>query len=83
MAFVYLKNTGVTDNAKVDFAKTTVIRLASEPKGNRLFRQIHLIAFVEKSGRRIEVITSNDASIDECSESDVDVYVVSQRSTRK
>src|SRR5437763_15834387 len=79
MAFAHLKNAGITDNSKVDFTKTKVVRLASEKIGDDLYRQLHLVTFTEKSGNRIEVITSNDASSVECSMSDVEVFVVSRR----
>jgi hypothetical protein len=78
MAFVHLKNAGITDNEKVDFTKTKTIRLASEIRGKDLHRQIHQVTFFEKSGSTIQVITSNDVSSEECSMSGVDVYVVSQ-----
>ncbi|MCK9418949.1 MAG: hypothetical protein M0R70_06190 [Nitrospirae bacterium] len=78
MAFVHLKNAGITDNSKVDFTKTSTIRLASEKIGGALYRQIHHVKFTEKSGKTIEVITINDASNEECSRSDVDVFVVSR-----
>jgi hypothetical protein len=78
MAFVHLKNAGLTDNNKLDFTKTKTIRLASEKIGKDLFRQVHYIIFTEKSGNTIEVITSNEASNEECSMSGVDVFVVSQ-----
>ena len=78
MAFAHLKNAGITGNDRLDFAKTTTTRLASEQIKEGLFRQIHLVIFIEKSGNTIEVITVNDASNDECSMSGVDVYVVSR-----
>lgn len=78
MAFGELKDVGITDNDKLDFTKTKTIRLASEKIGKDLYRQIHHITFVEKSGNTIEVITSNEASSEECSMSDVDVFVISQ-----
>lgn len=78
MAFGELKDVGITDNDKLDFTKTKTVRLASEKIGKDLYRQIHLITFVEKSGNTIEVITSNEASSEECSMSDVDVFVISQ-----
>jgi hypothetical protein len=53
--------------------------LASEKIGKDLYRQIHYVVFTEKSGRTIEVITSNDASNVECSMSAVKVFVVSKR----
>jgi len=78
MAFVHLKNAGITDNAKVDFTKTRTVRLASQKIGDDLYRQIHRVRFTEKSGQVIEVITSNDASSVECSMSGVDVFVISR-----
>ena len=78
MAFVHLKNAGLTDNYKLDFAKTKTTRLASEAIAENLYRQIHHIVFTEKAGNTIEVITVNDASHDECSMSGVDVYVISR-----
>jgi hypothetical protein len=79
MAFVHLKNAGLTDNNKLDFTKTKTVRLASEQIGKDLHRQVHLVTFTEKSGKTIEVITRNDASNEECSMSGVEVYVVSNR----
>lgn len=79
MAFVHLKNARVTDNDRVDFEKTRTVRLASEKIGRDLYRQIHYVVFTEKTGHKIEVITSNTASSEECSMSGVQVYVVSQR----
>lgn len=78
MAFVHLKNAGLTDNDRLDFTKTKTIRLASEKIGKDLYRQIHYIIFIEKSGNTIEVITSNEVSNEECSMSGVDVFVVKQ-----
>ena len=79
MAFVHLKNAGITTNDKVDFSKVKAVRLASEKIGKDLYRQVHRVTFVEKSGNIIEVVTSNDVSNEECSMSGVDVYVVSRR----
>ncbi|MGA9111856.1 MAG: hypothetical protein ACLPSL_13050 [Smithella sp.] len=79
MAFVQLKNAGITDNNKVDFTKTKTIRLASEKIGDNLYHQIHLIKFTEKSGKIIEMITINDASNEECSMGKVEVLLISKR----
>ena len=79
MAFVHLKNAGITDNSKLDFTKTKTVRLASEKIGDDLYRQVHHIIFTEKTGRTIEAITVNDASGEECSMSGVDVFVISKR----
>ncbi len=79
LAFTYLKNAGLLQNKTIDFAKTKVTRLASEKIGDDLYRQIHQITFTEISGRTLTVITINDASHQECSMSDVEVFVVSQQ----
>jgi hypothetical protein len=79
MAFTYLKNAGLVSNEMTDFSKTKVVRLASEKIGkDDLYRQVHQVSFVEKSGSTIDVITVNDASHEECSMSGVDVFVVSK-----
>ena len=78
IAFVHLKNAGVTNNQKLDFTKTKTTRLASEKIGKDLYQQIHHIVFTEKSGKTIKVITSNEASNEECSMSSVKVYVISK-----
>jgi len=78
MAFVHLKNVGITDSDEVDFSLTQVKRLASEKIGEDLYRQIHLVTYIEKSGREIKTITSNNASSEECSMSGVRVYVISR-----
>ncbi len=76
MAFTHLKNAGLVTNYNLDFDKTTVTRLASERVGDDLYRQIHRVSFVRKSGAKLEAITVNDASNEECSMSGVDVYVI-------
>ena len=78
MAFVHLKNAGITDNDKIRWEQRKVHRLSSEQIGKDLYRQVHLVTFAEKSGNAIEVITVNDASHEECSMSAVDVYVISK-----
>lgn len=79
MAFVHLKNAGLTSNDRIDFKKTKTVRLASEKIAKDLYRQIHYVVFTETTGVTIEAITSNAASSEECSMSGVEVYVVSQR----
>jgi len=79
MAYTRLKNAGTIDNDVLDFTKTRVTRLASEKIGKSLYRQVHLVRFFKKSGERIDAITVNEVSHQECSMSDVDVYVVSKR----
>lgn len=78
MAFVHLKNAGVTTNKKLDFTKTKTSRIASQKIGDDLYRQVHHITFTEKSGNTIEVVAVNEASSQECSMSGVEVFVVAQ-----
>ena len=79
MALAQLKNAGITDPTKIDFAKTKTVRLASEKIGKDLYRQVHRVTFTEKSGTVIEVITLNNVSSQEGSESQVEVFVVAKR----
>lgn len=79
MAFTHLKNAGVLDNDLLDFSKTKVTRLASEKIGKDLYRQVHLVRFVKRSGEAIVAMTVNEASSLECSMSNVDVYLISKQ----
>lgn len=79
MAFAHLKNAGLTSYDRLDFSKTKTVRLASEQIGKDLYRQIHLVIFAEKDGETLEVVTESDASMEECSMSDVEVFVISRR----
>jgi hypothetical protein len=79
MAFGHLKNAGLTTNDKLDFTKTKTTLLATQRLGKDLYRQLHHVVFTEHSGTTIEVITSNNVSSVECSESGVVVYVISKR----
>jgi hypothetical protein len=79
MAYVHLKDADLAGPQTLDFKKTKVKRLASEKIGDDLYRQIHLVTFKEKNGGTINVITVSDASFEECSMSDVEVYVVSRK----
>ncbi|MEO6118641.1 MAG: hypothetical protein ABIP37_06180 [Methylotenera sp.] len=79
MAFGYLKDAGFINNENMDFEKTKTTRLASEKIGKDLYRQVHLVTFVKKSGETVMAITNSDASNEECSMSDVEVYLVSKQ----
>ena len=74
MSGVYLKNTGLTDKAG-GYDALFVERLASEPLDDGLFRQVHKITVVDGE-KRFTAITVNTASHRECSESGVEVYLV-------
>jgi hypothetical protein len=79
IAIVYLKNAGMTDPIKLDESKTHAVRIASERIGKDLWRDVYDIKFYEHGGRSFEVITSSEASSQECSMSAPTVWVVSQK----
>ena len=76
MAQTHLKNAGLLKNEEIDFAKTEVSLLASEKKDRVLYHQIQKIVFSKKNGGKISAITENDASSEECSMSNVKVYLL-------
>lgn len=76
-AHLSLRNAGITDPTKIDEHATRATLLAAEPVGKGIYKEIYDIAYREKTGKLIEVITSNEASNEECSLSDVDMSVVS------
>ena len=74
MAGVYLKNKGLTQTAG-GFDSVLVNRLASEPLGKDLFNQVHTV-LIQQGEKTFTLITVNTASFEECSVSEVDVYLV-------
>lgn len=78
-AVVRLQNAGLLKREQIDFAKTQVVRLASEAIGTDLYRQIHKVTFFRKSGVPVVIITTNEVSSQECSMSSVEVFVVSKQ----
>ena len=79
MAFTHLKNAGIVANEDLDFARTQVSQIASEKIGKDLYRQVHLVRYFRKSGEEVAAIVVNEASSQECSMSDGDVFVISRR----
>ena len=79
MAQALLQNAGITSGNKIDFSKSKTVRLSSQKIGKDLYRQVYDVTFTEYSGRTIEAIAVHDASNEECSMSDVQLFVVSQR----
>jgi hypothetical protein len=78
MAQVSLKNAGLLNNTEIDFTKTKTIRLASEKVGKDLWHQVYFVTFFKRSGDTIRAVVVHDASIEECSMTGVQVYVVSR-----
>jgi hypothetical protein len=79
MAFTQLGNAGLVKPGEVDAAKTVVTRLASEKLRKNRYRQVHWVKFTKLSGEELSAITVNEVSHHECSESGVDVYLISKR----
>lgn len=78
MAEVWMKNEKIVDIADIDETKTESKLLAIEKHGKGEYTQIYHFVFHDKNGKKYEVITQNDASANECSLSDVNVFLVSK-----
>ncbi|WP_370577762.1 hypothetical protein ABX014_22705 [Snodgrassella alvi] len=78
MSEVWLQNAGIVDIKNLDESKTKSTLLASEKKAKGLYTQIYHFIFYDKKGNIYEIITNSDASYEECSMSDVDVYLISK-----
>lgn len=78
MAQVHLKNAGLLSPGDVDGRKITGVLLARQPLKDGSAREVYDLVFPLKSGRTIQVITSNLVTKEECSGGPVDVYIVSK-----
>ncbi|GMQ48570.1 hypothetical protein VB10N_35690 [Vibrio sp. 10N] len=79
MAYVQLTNSDINLKEKINPNSTVVTLLASEKIGEDIYRQIHHVDFKLHTGEVITVITSNEATSEECSYSGVDVYEVKSK----
>ena len=79
MVFVALKNAKLVTNDQIDFGKTQVSQIASERVNKDLWRQVLLVQYYRKDGTMLEAIAVSDASHDECSMSDVQTYIISEK----
>ncbi|PIT17206.1 hypothetical protein [Snodgrassella alvi] len=77
----WLKNANITDIYNLDESKTKITLLASEKKGKDLYTQIYHFIFYDKKGNTYEVVTKSDSSYEECSISDVNIYLISKNYT--
>lgn len=75
---VKLETAGLVHAADLDKSRTKTIRLASEKISATRYRQIHESIFFTRTGKAVRVITNSIASNDECSESGVEVFVISE-----
>ncbi|MCC8392843.1 hypothetical protein LJ656_09605 [Paraburkholderia sp. MMS20-SJTR3] len=81
MAQVELRNAGILGD--IDASKTRAVQLASGEigkykDGTQLWREVYHVTFQEKNGAEVKVITVSNAGEEECSMSDVEVFVVSR-----
>ena len=79
----WLQNAGIVDVINLDESKTKITLLASEKKAKGLYTQIYHFIFYDAIGNSYEIITNNDASYGECSETGVDVYLISRSVSNK
>ncbi len=79
ITFVKLKNAGIVTNASVDFPHVQSRRLTSQRIGRDLWRQVHRVTIPLRRGGAISALAISDASSDECSMGDVQVYIISRK----
>lgn len=75
-AFTALKNDGAITSDTVDFDHVTSVAIASEKIGADLWRQVFRVTFPIHTGKGVEAIVVSDASSEECSMSDAQVYLI-------
>lgn len=78
IAEVVMKNANIVDIVDLDESKTVAKPIAIQQMGKDLYRQVYDITFQTTAGKTFRVITVNDASSQECSMSDVKVYLASE-----
>lgn len=78
-AYVVLKNLNIVTPKNINYEKTKTVLLSSQKIGDDLDKEIHHITFYKKNGKKVEVITVNDTSSEECSMSGVDVYLIDKK----
>jgi len=78
MAQTVLKNERLLRNEEIDFARSKTVRLASERRARDLWHQVYLVTFAKKSGGSVQAIVVHDASMEECSMTQPQIYVISR-----
>lgn len=77
----WLKNERIVDIVDLDESRTQRKRLASEKKADEVYTQVYHFTFYDKRGTTYDVITQSDGSYQECSLSDVNVFLISKSRT--
>jgi hypothetical protein len=78
VAFATLKNAGAVTNENVDFSGVKSTTIVSQRIGKDLWRQVFRVTFPLKSGSPVEALVVSDASSEECSMSDPQIFLVSR-----
>lgn len=87
MTAATLKNAGMANAQAFDLSKTEIVRLSSQSMGfntslkSTVFRQVYNLRLHGKAGESLEAIVISDATQEECSAGDIDVFVVSRHLT--
>ncbi len=63
---------------EIGFTKSKTTCLASENIGKDLWHQVYFVTFFKRSGDEIQTVVVHDASMEECSMTGVQFYVVSK-----
>ncbi len=79
ISYVVLKNTNNIDVDNLIYDKTKVVLISSEKIGDDLYKDVHHITFFLKNDEKVEVITINDSSSEECSMAGGDVYLIKSK----
>jgi hypothetical protein len=79
MALSALQNDGEIRNEAVDFDHVTSKTLVSERIRRNLWRQVFRVTVPLKSGKRVEAMVVSDASAEECSMSDPQVFLIAKK----
>jgi hypothetical protein len=82
MAYGHLKNAGALTPESTDFSKTRAELVASEKIGRDRYRQVHVVRFTTKAGAQVSAVVINEASHEECSLTEAQVFMVAQEFER-
>jgi len=74
----WLKNENIVDITQLDRSKTEMKLLAAQKKAGGITTDIWHFIFHDKSGKAYEVITQSDANLEECSASEVNIFLVAR-----
>ncbi|MDW6002753.1 hypothetical protein [Vibrio mangrovi] len=77
MAKIWLQDKKIVNEDELNEDRTQFKLLASETMKNAQYTDVYLFSFFDKTGKEYDVITQNISSDEECSISDVNIYMVS------